>query len=97
MPHWGPLYVAGKTLELGAPGSTRNFEVLIPGTYSVESPHPVTIDGIERRPGSVLHLDAGAHSAAAVAPRRHQAVLRWAAALYRPEAPPSGQPVYRGF
>ncbi len=97
VPHWGAIYVAGKTLTLGGPGVGRGFEILIPGLYSLESAFPVTIDGVRRAPGSSVYLEAGTHSVAAISSIPGQVVLRWAGALYRPDNPPRRQPIFVGF
>jgi hypothetical protein len=84
IPHWGPLWVAGRTLAL-AP-TPRAFPLHIGGRYVVEAAAPVTIDDTTHAPGAVVELAAGTHHAAsATAP---SLTLRTAAAGPAPEGPP---------
>lgn len=84
VPHWGPIWVAGKRAD-GA------FEVAIPGPYTVEAVEPVELDGVTRTPGEVVALAAGRHTAGG------PVTLRWGERLYRPKAaPPEGQ-LHWGF
>lgn len=96
LPHWGPIWVAGKALSLGPAGREQAFEILIPGRYRLEAEAPVTIDGVSHQPGAVLELAAGGHWAGSSGAGQ-RAALRWAAARPGPEAAPLAGPVYRGF
>jgi hypothetical protein len=85
--HWGPIWVAGKALALAA--SSRQFEILVPGRYTLESAGSVAIDGQVRWNGEVIQLAAGTHLAASADVR--SAVLRWGDHLPKPRrAEPSG-------
>ena len=44
VPHWGPIFVAGKTLTFGSASATRSVEILISGRYTVEGAG-IVIDG----------------------------------------------------
>jgi len=94
VPHWGPIWVAGKRLRLGA-GERRPVEIRIPGPYTVESDAPVLVDGRRLPPGAVLDLDRGTHLLEATRPG--DLVLRYGRSLPRPEAPPPPGPVFWGF
>ena len=88
IPHWGPLWVAGKHLGAADEGE---FSVLIPGDYTVESDGPVEIDGQNFDPGDVVMLGVGDHGYAG-----GNAVLRYGRNL----AVPAGDPpaaVFTGF
>lgn len=99
VPHWGIVWVAGKTLALGPQAASRDFEILIGGLYTVEAPGPVTIDGAPFAPGETVRLDQGPHrlKAAAAATAAMTVVLRWGDHLYRPAREPLPGPVFTGF
>jgi hypothetical protein len=61
IPHWGPLWVAGKVVALEAGGPDVETEVFIPGPYVVEAGFPVQVDGAWHEPGDVVDLDVGVH------------------------------------
>jgi len=99
--HWGEIWVAGKRLEVPQTGVARSFEILIPGTYTLESRRLIVIDGIARAPGDKVNLNQGWHRLSAQGPgaqartpptRPVDIVLRWGADLYRPtQAPVPGR------
>lgn len=94
IPHWGPIYVAGKHLSLSEESAV--FEILIPGAYTVEAPGPILVDGVTRQPGEVVSLAPGHHTARSL--RETQRVnLRWGVKLPRPAAPPSTGILYEDF
>ncbi|MXO89667.1 hypothetical protein [Pontixanthobacter aquaemixtae] len=85
IPHWGRVYVAGKSI----PASTefQTIELLIPGFYTVEGT-ALTIDGALHPVGSVIRLDRGSYS---VGPLSEAATLRWGDNLPIPAEPfPAG-------
>ncbi|MDH3281497.1 MAG: glycosyltransferase family 39 protein, partial [Gammaproteobacteria bacterium] len=94
--HWGAIWVAGKQLATAVPGQEYQFEILIPGSYTVESAVPVVIDGVERRPGAMVMLNTGRHT---VVSRSAPAaiVLRWGTDLYRPTVAPISNRLFLGF
>jgi hypothetical protein len=94
--HWGAIWVAGKTLTASVPGREFGFEILIPGTYTVEAAVPVVFDGVERQPGSTVVLTAGRHSLVSRAVPAN-IVLRWGADLYRPAKAPISTRLFQGF
>lgn len=91
--YWGKIWVAGKEFSTG-PGS-EEFSVRIPGRYVLESKMPVKVNDVVLQPGDVVLLSRGAQTISSENDQR--AVLRWAAAKYRPPHKPSEKPVYRGF
>jgi hypothetical protein len=90
IPHWGVIWVAGKTMTLGA--RPVAFEILVPGRYTLEGAAPVRVDGVERTPGEVVLLGAGMHRAAG--PAGERLTLRWGSRLPRPAASPPAAPVF---
>ena len=93
--HWGPVFVAGKHLEAGATGSAQ-FDLPIPGRYTVEARGPVSIDGRTVPPGGSIDLARGRHWAD-VAPAAEPATLRWGERLYRPAEAPPREEFFLGF
>lgn len=87
--HWGPIWVAGKTLELDQ--KPRMFEILVSGKYTLEIiDRPVMIDGRSRKNGDVIMLEAGPHRTFVQEGIEHL-VLRWGDHLHRPtQNAPSG-------
>lgn len=86
IPHWGPLWVAGRRVEVG-PEPAR-FELHIGDRYIVEAPEPVTLDGAAVAPGAVVELAAGPHQASGARPLT--LTLRTASAGAPPADPPPG-------
>lgn len=60
VPHWGLVYVAGKTLPASV-AELSAFEIKIEGPYTIESSSSVSIDGQRYAPGSVVMLSEGSH------------------------------------
>jgi len=94
--HWGQIWVAGKRIGIPRAGKSGRFEVLIPGTYTLEAQSRVVIDGIAREPGHKVYFNQGWHTVSAEAAHARttpdEIVLRWGADLYRPkEAPVPGR------
>jgi hypothetical protein len=87
--HWGMLFVAGKQLAIPAGGRPVAFDIVVAGDYRLESPVPVSLDGRQLQPGSVVMLAIGPHEVAA-AGGPAQAIMRWARALPPPEEAPIG-------
>jgi hypothetical protein len=94
--HWGALYVAGKRFSSSVAGSSRTFEILIEGPYTVESTGPVILDGRQMQPDDVVTLERGTHRLQ-MSEAVPNVTLRWGNHLYRPsEAAPEG-PLFTGF
>lgn len=94
IPQWGgDIWVAGKKIGLAVAGAGSRFEILVPGTDTVEVQMPVVIDGIRGRPGASVELGTGMHTVLV-----HQApasvILRWGVGLYRPAHAPVPDPVF---
>jgi hypothetical protein len=89
IPHWGPVWVAGKQFAARAEG--QEFEILVPGTYTLEEA-PATINDIALAPGETIVLKRGAHRL-----KTHHAkgaALRWGRHLHRPAGSPPAAPLY---
>jgi hypothetical protein len=82
IPHWGPIYVAGKRIPAGA--KPLRIDVAVPGTYTVESA-AVTIRGRRYAPGQLVDLERGPVRIGGG--RTSEAVLRWGDHLSRPSSP----------
>lgn len=94
IPHWGRIYVAGKTVEVGA-ATVRPFEIQIAGTYTVEASGPVEVNGAIFAPGTTIDLPVGQHSVSSETPGT--VTLRWGTDLYRPESSPPSAKLFTGF
>jgi hypothetical protein len=97
VPHWGAVYVAGKQLELPPGAGPLAFDILIAGTYTLETGGPVVIDGARWEPGAYIPLTRGRHNVAAVDGAARRVTLRWGRDLFVPRQPPSSQPIYTAF
>jgi hypothetical protein len=96
IPHWGILYVAGKQFNLGPIAPTQDFEILIRGTYTLESEGSVNIDGHAVAPDESIRLQEGVHSIDLIQ-TEGKFVLRWGETLFRPKMAPPTTPIFRGF
>lgn len=74
--HWGPVWVAGRQLQL-EPGVATPTEILIAGRHTIEATVPVEIDGRRFSPGDVVLLEQGTHHVTAVAEQQVTVRLRW--------------------
>jgi hypothetical protein len=90
IPHWGPIWVAGKRVRIA--GRAARFEMLIAGRYTVEAARPLRIDGVERSPGSVFMIAAGDH--AVEGEEGEIFTLRWGDHLPRPKLRPPASTLF---
>lgn len=89
--HWGAIWVAGK--KMTALPESQDFELLIPGIYTLEcSDGPTLIDGYERECGTIMSLDKGNHTISAAWPT--EVILRTGEKLVSPDRPPSEKPIF---
>ncbi|EDL47919.1 glycosyltransferase family 39 protein [Erythrobacter sp. SD-21] len=86
--HWGPVWVAGKTIASAA----DRFEIVLAGEYTLECEGRAAIDGKTLSCGSTVTLDQGIHDWSGP-----EAVLRWGDHLPRPAEAPPTTPIYYGF
>lgn len=80
--HWGPLWVPGKRVTL-RDGEEVPVMIVVAGTYTVESPAPVRIDGTRVSPNAVIDLAPGVHEISG----NGTLTLRLGAHLPRPAVP----------
>lgn len=89
--HWGAIYVAGKKFSLSEALPSQAFDILIEGSYTLESPGPVMLDGRPTQPNDVITLANGPHHLRLLE-AEGDVTLRWGNNLYRPGDPaPEGQ------
>jgi len=92
IPHWGPIWIAGKHVEVPAAGV--ELRILVPGTYTVEG-LTIRIAGREVSSGETIKLDRGLYYVRSSIPG--VLVLRWGDRLPRPAAPPPDKPLIGGY
>lgn len=96
IPHWGQLYIAGKTFSLAKAAPPEQFELYIEGPYTIEGSDVVWIDDKPLRPGVVVDLKRGRHKIQSK--NISQPVsLRWGSNSYRPDLPTPAKPLFAGF
>ena len=92
VPHWGPIFVAGKSFP-GLAAEPQRFEIRIQGSYTVEAGVTVLVNGAALAPGTALRLERGVHTIAAP-DGPADVTLRWGDHLYRPDEPPPNGLLY---
>lgn len=92
IPHWGPIWVAGK--QFTGPQRVQDFVMRTPGTYTVEG-GAVRIDGVQYEPGATLELTRDNHRIERLTDQA--TVLRWGNHLPRPAEPFLGGQVMKDF
>jgi hypothetical protein len=92
IPHWGPIWVAGR--RFSAEAGEQNFVIHVPGTYTLEQ-SSARIDGTDYATGQALALARGTHHFERSGPG--EVVLRWGSHLPRPAVSFAGGPVFEGF
>ena len=92
---WGILYLAGKKFDF-TENSSRSFEILLPGPYTLEAAGGAIIDGGLVEPGMVIDLAKGKHLIGATA-GLPEATLVYGNNPKRPESDPTAQPIYTGL
>lgn len=92
IPHWGPLWVAGRRFP--ASGGARDFPIYAPGVYTLEGAS-ARIDGKRYMPGDVVELSRGIHRFQP--DTLNETRLRWGKNLKKPVKPFSGEPMFKDF
>lgn len=90
IPHSGPIWLAGKQLDLGPTEQKLNFAV--PGGYTVEARSDIMFDGNSLQPGAFVHIGRGEHILRSERPQ--QVTLRWGNRLARPTIMPTRHGLY---
>jgi len=93
IPHWGPIWVAGKQFDFWLEQGRQPFDIVAPGRYTLETESSVLIDGAAHSDGDVVELAAGAHTIEPD-PAAETATLRWGDHLYVPPTPPPPPALY---
>lgn len=96
IPHWGKIFVSGKHFIFNSKSKYREFEILIPGIYTIESAENVLINGVYYKNGDIINLRNGKYS---ISPQKtpSETTIRWGNNLYKPDYDPSLQPVFFGY
>lgn len=92
IPHWGPLWVAGR--RFAASEGARFFAIHAPGVYTVEG-GAARINGRTYEPGQTINLSRGVHRFEPMT--RIETRLRWGNHLRRPPEPFDGQMIFKDF
>jgi len=92
IPHWGPLWVAGRRFAAGS--QPAMFEIYTPGTYTVEGV-AARIDGRSYQVGETILLARGSHRFAPVTGGETR--LRWGNHLKYPARPFVGGALFKDF
>lgn len=94
--HWGPIYVAGKQFELTVVKPQADFDIILAGTYSLEGPGPIILDGRPVNAERTIYLERGPHQIESAGSSGSYA-FRWGKALFRPDKPAPDLPVFTDF
>jgi hypothetical protein len=90
IPHWGPIWVAGKRFE--ASPDSLEFRILVPGLYTLEG-GAALIDGKRVGTGESLQLGRGRHAIAFDGAGAR--TLRWGDRLPKPDRAPPERRIYQ--
>lgn len=91
--HWGPIYVAGKSIILGE-AKAQDLNIYIAGPYGVESADDLQINGVTYKTGDIVKLEQGQHKLRS--DTQQTITLRWNQ-LDVPEATPPNGKLFNGF
>jgi hypothetical protein len=94
--HWGKLYVSGKHFTFNSGNKEEEFEILIPGIYTVESTENIKVNGVNYRNGDIICLDNAIYT---ITPMKipSEVTIRWGDNLYKPDYDASLQPIFFGY
>lgn len=93
IPHWGLIWVAGKSLALT--NVAQDVEFAIPGSYTLESEEPIRVGSREVVPNETVAFERGSALLSSTAPQ--DVILRWAAATYVPSEEAPVKPFFTDF
>jgi len=94
--HWGDIFIAGKEFEFGPETDEQEFEILLPGVYTVETDDAVLINGQPHRFGSLVDLKKGTHHIKTIG-QNDRVTLRWGNNIYRPSSEQIPDNFFKGF
>ena len=93
IPHWGHIWVAGKTLSVS--DNPVRFHMAVPGTYTLEAEKSATINQETYLPGNIVVLERGE---SVISSSIQQTItLRWGDNLNRPKFEASDLPIFGAF
>lgn len=92
IPHWGPLWVAGRRFPPFS--GIQDFPVYTPGIYTIEGA-AARIDRKQYLPGDFVQLRRGVYRFEPDTPNETR--LRWGKNLKRPAQPFSANPLFKDF
>jgi hypothetical protein len=95
-PYWGAIYLAGREWRDVSAGQRLDFEIVIPGEYTLVSDVPATIDGEPHHAAATLTLSKGQH-ALQTDDATGRLRLLWGRDVKVPTIEPSSQPIFAGF
>jgi hypothetical protein len=95
-PYWGAIYLAGREWRDVSAGQRLDFEIVIPGEYTLVSDVPATIDGEPHHAGATVTLSKGPHTLQTDDATGRLRLL-WGRGLKIPTIEPSSQPIFAGF
>jgi hypothetical protein len=94
--HWGKLYVSGKHFIFNSRKKEEKFEMLIPGTYTIEATEDTQINGVKYKNGDLIRLY---NTIYVIKPIKipSEVTIRWGDNLYKPDYGASSQPIFFAF
>jgi hypothetical protein len=84
--YWGLIYTPGKVFEFNDTDLNKEFDILIPGIYTVESENPVIINGLHFISGETINLTRGHHKISTLL--FNNVILRFGNHMYKPDFAP---------
>jgi len=94
--HWGKIYVSGKRFVFNSGKKEETFEMLIPGTYTIESSGNIIINDKKYTNGDILYLDNTSYK---IVPMKTPAEvkIKWGNNLFKPDYDASLQQMFFGY
>ena len=93
IPHWGHIWIAGRSLNVSNKEVT--FNNLVPGIYTLRSQYPILVNTVHYSSGDIINLSRGQHSVRSDLPQN--ITLRWGDNIQAPNTPAPTQPIFTNF
>jgi hypothetical protein len=93
VPHWGPVWIAGKSVPTDVPSRPVAFEIPVRGVYRLEGRGMYEVDGQRFQAGDLVMIEPGEH----VVESEVGAQLALRLDVERPVAPPPSSRIFRGL
>lgn len=93
--HWGPIYIAGKKIQLEA-GREVYSNFAISGIYTLESPGSLVLDGKIINIGESVLVKKGIRKISNLSHDKN-IVFRYGKDIFKPDFEPLGEKLYSGF